>query len=130
MKQLFRIVLIFGCMFVFGGCVSSQDREQMIMALEYGSPPVHYEQSIKEFLETTLYDASSAKYIFYKPLKCYKEINGTIPWNGYAVPVEINAKNRYGGYTGYSPELFLFDGDKLIEMGYCQAIDEADLFVR
>lgn len=74
---------------------------------DFGPPPVAYEESIKAHMETMLKDPESARYRFGQPRKGYANrgmaYGGQVLFVGYVVPVQVNAKNSFGGYTGFKP---------------------------
>lgn len=63
------------------------------------------QQITPEYFETILKDSDSAKYRYGTPFKGYTNegllYGGKINWSGWLYPVSINAKNSYGGYTGF-----------------------------
>lgn len=84
---------------------------------DFGPYPTNYEQAIRDFYETKLRDADSAKFIFEKPQKAYKNhgsLNGgKIEWIGYAVNVKINEVNEDGQYRGYRSETVMMRDGKV-----------------
>lgn len=84
-------------------------------AFNSAAPPQGYQQSVPLYFETRLKDPDSAKYQYGTPAKAYANnglaYGGKVAWSGYALPVAVNAKNSYGGYTGYKPYVILFNGD-------------------
>lgn len=83
---------------------------------DFGPPPVGYEEAVKARFQYALKDPNSAMYRIGTPYTAYSNTGlaggGGIAWSGYAVNVQINAKNSYGGYTGYQPYRVLFSGDR------------------
>jgi hypothetical protein len=81
----------------------------------YINPPRYYESSVKAYFEPRLKDPESARYNFGAPARAYANNGslrgGEVVWRGYAVPVRVNAKNSYGGYTGGKDYIILFNGD-------------------
>ncbi|WP_298439215.1 hypothetical protein [Geobacter sp.] len=73
----------------------------------YGSYPREYQEVIKSYFEQTLIDPYSAVYSRWRgPSKGYMyDITGA--YFGYRVCVDVNAKNRMGGYTGNQPYFFV-----------------------
>ena len=62
-----------------------------------------------------LVDPDSATYRFLgvHPARCKAGwAKGGKDWIGYAAQIDINAKNRMGGYTGYSRYTVLFQGQQ------------------
>lgn len=81
----------------------------------FGTPPADIETPVRAHFEQTLKDPESARFRFGSPLKAHANwgiLDGAkIRWVGYMVPIEVNAKNSYGGYTGYKQYMALFWGD-------------------
>jgi hypothetical protein len=71
----------------------------------YGRYPSNYEQLVKEYIISQLIDPFSAVIQVSKPKKAYANsplmYGGNVVWYGYIVNASVNAKNRYGGYTGW-----------------------------
>ncbi|WP_018435323.1 hypothetical protein [Paraburkholderia atlantica] len=84
----------------------------------YINPPRFYESMIKSHFQPLLKDPESARYDFGAPARAYANNGslrgGDVAWRGYAVPVRVNAKNSYGGYTGGKDYIILFNGDQPI----------------
>lgn len=84
--------------------------------MECGSPPLNYAESITNWITPTLKDPDSAEYKFQKP---YRQALPAGVFNmkkfflGWEVDAQINAKNSYGGYVGYSPYSFFFQGNEI-----------------
>ena len=110
MKRIIAGILFAVSIFI-GGCVTngkpSPDKD-------FGTPPKHYKVEIKKQWDLILKDPYTAKYIYKKPIKGYANIylNGPVYWEGWAVPVAVNAKNSYGGYIGMKNYIFLLNGEK------------------
>lgn len=81
---------------------------------DFGPPPVAYEEAIKAHMEAKLKDPDSAKYRFGQPRKGYANkgmaLGGQVIFVGYVVPFQVNAKNSFGGYTGFKPFQALVHG--------------------
>ena len=60
-----------------------------VRSADYGTYPEHYEQQIHQYLNDTLLDPDSAKIRI-------------------APPRKVNAKNAYGGYTGWQTKRYRF----------------------
>lgn len=96
-----RYLLLIGSMLVLSGCFAKPRP-----GLDYGPMPVNYEAEIEAYFETILKDPYSAKYSYRgSPVKGYCNeglaYGGQVSWYGWAVPVQINAKNSFGAYTGF-----------------------------
>jgi hypothetical protein len=85
----------------------------------FGEAPVQYESVVRTYMQENLKDPMTAMYRFGKPVRAYSNYGwaeahgGEVEWTGYLVRVDVNAKNGYGGYTGYHPYMFLFKGETL-----------------
>lgn len=106
--------------FVFGlvGC-ASQPTQQEMAAADYGTPIVQAdcEAKVKAIMDVYLKDPSSASYKFGT---CKKAGWNSIPIMGipkeygYEIPVAINAKNSFGGFTGLKAYSFLIRNGSVI----------------
>ncbi|WP_336803624.1 hypothetical protein [Erwinia aphidicola] len=86
--------------------------QNQIASANYGEIPANYKEQIVKYASSKLLDPYSAKIEIGTPYKAYSQDNvagGGLVRFGWAVPVMINAKNSYGGYTGYQPSRFIFD---------------------
>lgn len=99
-----KIIMAIMCAVFLSGCVSPMTKSEVDAAV-YEPLPQDYQEQIKEITQLRLKDPDSAKYHFFEPKKGYTA--GTSHF-GFVVPVGINAKNSYGGYTGYQMYYFVF----------------------
>lgn len=63
-----------------------------------------YEPFVRQQIGTRLRDAESARFEFAEPrqVTCRARLFRTPQrWQGWAVTVRVNARNAYGGYTGF-----------------------------
>ena len=81
----------------------------------YGSYPKNYERQIRQYLNETLLDGDSARIrIITPPRKVFKiyetDDRPSQPkyYPCYLVCAEVNAKNTYGGYTGWQTKRYRF----------------------
>lgn len=100
------------CAATVAACASQPPAPSDYSAIE---PPVGYEESVPRLFADVLKDPDSAHYRYAPPARAYVN-NGLIHgggygWIGYAIPVLVNAKNSYGGYTGFREYIVLFRGD-------------------
>lgn len=108
MKKLIFTAIFLG-VFVLTGCASHKQETYYTLTqeeIDNSHPeklPVDYKSLIHNFFATALKDPDSAKFIFYKPVRAYSASTKTVFW---MVQVDVNAKNSYGGYTGYKPFIF------------------------
>ncbi len=114
MKIIMMTIILSISLMLMSGCVAKPTPEQLARA-DYGEYPTNYERIVKEFMVECLKDPDSAQYKFKAPYKgyvCKPPIQGGgVDKFGWLVDVQVNAKNSYGGYTGYKRYLFIFKGD-------------------
>ena len=76
-------------------------------------PPANADAMVKVHFESILKDPDSARYKVSPPYKAFANYSlvegGGLRWKGYAVDVQVNAKNSYGGYTGFKPYIVLIN---------------------
>ena len=91
--------------------------EKLPEGYNFGPAPSNIESKVRGYFEYILKDPSSANYRVGSPFKAYQNegliTGGGIQWTGYAVYVDINAKNSFGGYTGYKKYLVYFTGQNI-----------------
>lgn len=81
---------------------------ETILKANYGGYPNDYQKDIMNYMTNYLKDPSTALYKFSKPTKAYLLLsNQNEPIYGYVVYADINAKNSYGGYTGYQRYVYI-----------------------
>lgn len=81
----------------------------------FGKPPTDIEGPIREHFNQVLKDPESVRFRFSPPRHAHANWGilegGKIRWVGYLVQVDVNAKNSFGGYVGFTPYMALFWGD-------------------
>lgn len=87
---------------------------------ELGASPANIMAGVRAAAQSYLKDPYSAQYEIgaLYPGYCkegWLKGNG-VSWKGWAVNVLINARNSYGGYTGYQPHTVLFVGDNAFQI--------------
>ena len=94
---------------------------------DYGRYPKDYQQHIRNYLDENLRDAGSAKIRISPPRKVFKIYNPEakiyapktpkqLKSEGYyLVCAEVNAKNTFGGYTGWQTHRYRFHKGGLME---------------
>ncbi len=116
MKNLFGLLLLAVCC----SCSTVPSAED-VKDQDHGPVPVAYESKVKDALELSLKDPRSAEFKFLAPYKSFlhrqgilvdKSQRGTV--YGWSVPVLVNAKNSYGGFTGFERYTFVFRDGQLI----------------
>jgi len=88
-----RICLLTIAIFL-SGC--SSYFQQPEAEANYGSLPVNYDLTIKEYFEEVSIDAESARYIFSPPVETY-ENEGLLAESEVLIEAQVNAKNIPGG---------------------------------
>jgi len=104
------------------GCAQVQAPTQaQLDSADYGVEPQDYERVIRYFYQLRLRDPSSAQYQGWtKPVKYWYGTRDTSTF-GYLVCVSVNAKNAYGGYTGFQTDGHLIRNGVVVryfERGY------------
>lgn len=104
------------------GCAGSPTAEETATA-DYGAmaSAVEYKSQIENYFNSNLKDPASIQYkSISPPRKGYVRIAndwvGSSTVYGYMVDATINAKNSYGGYTGFKTYSFLFRDGKLVDV--------------
>ena len=94
-------------------CAHKPSSEQIRNA-NYGSYPSNYQKIVSEYMDKALIDPTSPLYSdWIGPSRGYiYDFTGS--YFGYRVCVNINAKNRMGGYTGRKLHLFVINNSKVI----------------
>lgn len=113
-----KSLLISSISLCLASCASAPTAEELVNA-DYGVPmsQADCEKTVKDFAQYHLKDAASAQYQFGN---CTKQWASSAPiFNlpkqyGYLMHVSINAKNSFGGYTGYQQYQFLMKDNRII----------------
>ncbi len=102
MKKFFPLFAMF-ILFACAGATPPTSSE--LENADYGSYPANYKKILENKIKMALIDEDSAKFRYSgDPLKAWKPLtNGNGYVYGWDVCVEVNAKNRMGGYVGYKP---------------------------
>jgi hypothetical protein len=89
MQKLFLLLILLiglaGC--AIGGNIVPREEVEA----KYGPLPENYQQLVMAYAGTQLIDPDSARYQFFQPAP------RSVGWVGQ---VYVNARNRFGGYTG------------------------------
>lgn len=124
MKKLFLAGLVGLTVSLMAGCASTPPpTQQQIESADYGKLPDNYKEQIQGAMSVTLKEPYSAQYSFLEPFKAYSQDG---PWSpskgavnyGWAIPVMVNAKNSYGGYTGAKRYVYMFSGGTLYDVSW------------
>ena len=108
-------ILLFTLLISACASVSPEELENA----DFGEEPTNYEYDIKNLMSRLLKDPASATYQFAEPRKGMTQDGWAVggkKYFGYIVPVSINAKNSFGGYTGAKQYYFLFSEGKVMEV--------------
>lgn len=101
---------------LLSGCGVQPTKEQLAAA-DYGAFPRNYKPKIEAFMSGILKDPESAKYRYSMPCQGYWSNPAIGRWceihYGWIVDCEVNAKNSFGGYTGFKPYRFLLRGESI-----------------
>jgi hypothetical protein len=87
--------------------------------VDVGPEPTEPLAAIRQLMSSELRDPASAEYriMGIHPGKCKAGwATKDKDWTGYAATVEINAKNGFGGYTGFTPHTILFVGNAAVRI--------------
>lgn len=102
------------CLFPMG-CATAPTYQE-IQNADYGSYPNNYQEIIKSYMENLLFDPYSAVYSNWcGPSQGYSGNNFIKIAYGYRICVEINAKNRMGGYVGKKKHYFLIHNGSIVQ---------------
>jgi hypothetical protein len=118
MISLTRAVAVSFALLLLAGCAYGPTPEQL-QAANYGTEPDQefVEQEAKDMFEGYLKDPESARYQFapvYRGWIFTDRFEGSKLYTGYVLDVNVNAKNSYGGYTGYSLYRLVFQNGRII----------------
>jgi hypothetical protein len=116
-NKLFFAGLILVSTILLGGCGSNPAVSDK--PINYGPYPKDYETIVKSYLEGTLFDPYSVKYIYVtKPFEAYTReapiFGGSPVVYGWYSRVCFNAKNRMGGYVGKTCYNLLIKNDSVV----------------
>ena len=79
---------------LLSGCTSCFQQPEA--QANYGSLPVNYDLTIKEYFKEVSIDAESARYLFSQPIETY-ENEGLLAGGEVLIEAQVNAKNIPGG---------------------------------
>jgi len=108
-KKILLLMLV-----IIAGCSSGPSSDEKISAY-YGNIPLNHESTIKNYMEDRLFDPFSAQYKNWRgPAKGFYGSNFMKTVYGWRVCTDINAKNRYGAYTGFETNQFIIRDDNVV----------------
>lgn len=102
------------------GCAPKPPSPVEISTANYGTLPGNYQDLVKAHFNAVLKDPESARYTFLPTYKGYSQ-DGALADSGggvkfgYVIPVLVNAKNSYGGYTGNQQYAFIYSNGVLYD---------------
>ncbi len=120
---------------LFGSCATGPPTAEEFAAADYGTPisQADAESQAEAWLASYLKDPSSAEKQW-KPvgqgwLRDAPIYGGSIHW-GYKLDGEINAKNSYGGFTGFKSYSFMFHNGQIQTIYGDQRMGDNIVFAR
>jgi hypothetical protein len=110
MKKL----LLFIALALVAGC-TPPPLQTDIAALEFGMPPdsATVAQQVRWYYELRLFDPTSAIYKFEEPAAAWYVTSADSLRGAWGVVFYQNAKNRLGGYCGFTENIAIFRNDQL-----------------
>lgn len=94
--------------------------ETPVADFDYGEPPEYSETELKDVVGGILKDEESARYRFGEMQKAYCNTGvlsgGKVVWSGWVLPLQVNARNSYGGYNGYTSYYARYDDGALLDV--------------
>lgn len=99
---------------LLAGCILPPTQAQLDAA-DYGPYPDNYEAIVYAYMDDYLRDSESARYKFVNQPGRFgaNKLDGHI--YGWIVCVDVNAKNKFGAYTGYLRSYFLIHDGRIID---------------
>jgi len=114
MKKTLMVI----CVLFLSACVKNPTPQQIDNA-DYGNLPENYKEIAQNAISNGLLDPSSAQFSNWgQPAKVWR-YNRRYSKNhmfGHRVCVEVNAKNRMGGYVGRKLFYVLINNDKVLDV--------------
>ncbi len=125
MKRALSIVIMASAILTLCSCgVVYQSRmDQMLKnASETGygpQPPTNYQDTEKDIILRSLRDPESARFNFIalRGSAIQSHFLSTEPILVWVSEVQVNAKNGFGGYTGFQPYFFAWHNGELVATG-------------
>lgn len=111
--KIIAYILIASISIFLSGCTTPPTAKELESG-DYGSYPDTYKEIVKTYLDRSLKDPESARIEYPSaPRTAWNKFGGELKF-GYAVCVNVNAKNSYGGYTGFKRHYFLIKNGTII----------------
>ncbi|WP_142890244.1 hypothetical protein [Klebsiella variicola] len=104
---------------ILTACAANPPSLMQLQSADYGALPDNYQQQVKDWWGGMLKDPYSAQYTFGNPEKAWfkdgilAESGGAIRY-GWLVPITVNAKNSFGGYTGAESHTVFYSHGKIV----------------
>ncbi len=96
-------------------CVTVPTQQEILNA-DYGKYPNDYQETVKSYMGNLLFDPYSAVYSNWRgPAQGYSGGRFVQTAFGYRVCVDINAKNRMGGFVGNKRHYFVIHNDRIVQ---------------
>lgn len=120
-KYILKIIILFIVLLGFTGCNTGIPSFEEQARADYGQSITNdnARQLAEGFFQQVLKDPTSAQYKWNKVHRGFFRaplIMGAGVTYGYILYVSVNAKNSYGGYTGYSRYSFLFRDSRITQV--------------
>jgi hypothetical protein len=120
-NRLMKMLALLVCASLIVASATSQAETETADAARYGPYPTNYKEIVMKWLQTQLFDASSARIEWSgDPQPADLGKNGAHLY-GYVVYFKINARNRFGIYTGMQKHGALIRNGEVIKglgLGY------------
>ena len=109
MKTIFSLSLLS----LLFSCALMKPSERTLASLDYGEAPTNYVALFKQGMKMRLKDPSSLQTLDIKPPKKMwsRDLNGV--HNYWVICGLFNAKNSFGGYTGFQPGGVWYKNDRV-----------------
>ena len=122
MIKVIKFIVFMGAFLLWlSGCAtinsSYAPTEEELANADYGEKPTQYKEQIETYVKAILIDPESVQFTDYSTpkkdwLSKFSGL-GSIKYYGWLVCVDVNAKNRYGGYAGRKTYYFIFQGNNI-----------------
>ena len=129
MQNRYSFMLILTGSIFLVGCVPNQGAKPPTIATtpiigsiqtsEYGYPPRHYRETIKNYFSSKLKRGNMSTYTFSKPQRAFKRkglaYGGDVSWKGWLIDVAVTSQSRTGRVLSPKPYMVLFKKSVIIE---------------
>jgi hypothetical protein len=110
---------------ILSACAAAPTQDELARA-DYGAYPENFKDIIGQYVSSRLKDPDSAQFRYQNyPKPGYSRLGGMK--FGYVVCVAINAKNSFGGYTGYHANYFMIKDGVIIDAMMGSSGDYGDI---